>query len=88
MTDKVRNTLLTKDTVIRTNIITIISVISAVLIAATSYTVAISSINNNKDNISNLNGRVQKLEQDSVANREILIEIRTDVGNIKERLAQ
>lgn len=76
---------LTKDTVIKTNILTIISVVGAIVGAFVSYTVAINRIQNSEKDISALSERVRVLETSNIETQKILIEISTDVKYIKER---
>lgn len=76
------NPLLTKDTIIKTNLITVIGVITTIVAAFVSYTVAINRIANAEQRIGSHDARIEKLEAD----REVLIDIRNDMRWIKQAL--
>lgn len=76
----------TKDTTIKTNMATILGVISAIFLLAVTYTVAINRIGMAEQNISKHDTRIEKLEQTNNDNQKILIEMQTDLRYIKENI--
>lgn len=76
--------LLSKDTIIKTNLITVIMVISIIVGGFVSYTVAVNRIANSEKSIQGLDMRVQKLEDANAETQKLLIQISTDVRYIKE----
>lgn len=79
------SSLLTKDTVIKTNVLTIISVMTVIVGAFVSYTLATNRIQNNERAISNHEERIDQLEDSNIDIQKLLVEISTDVKAIKER---
>lgn len=76
---------LSKDTIIKTNLITIIGVITCIVGAFVSYTVAINRIGNTERDIRTLDNEVKQIKSDNLEAQKLLIEISTDVRYIKER---